>query len=105
MVDVLMRLETPGDAVRVVDKGEEHYYVAVLLARKPPSFEDILKAYRQDKDSDKLLWATNLTGERRLDFRKKVMEQLRREAAPDGVDSSGNWAIPKELARKQDESQ
>jgi hypothetical protein len=103
MVDVFMRLENTGDAIRWSDKGESNYYVVVLLARRPPGFQEILEAYRQDKTQDKLLWDRTLMAERRNTFRKKVLEQLRREASPEGVNPEGKWNLPEGLARKQEE--
>jgi hypothetical protein len=44
-VDVLMRMEKPGDAVQFSDSGESKYYVAVLLSRRPPRTDEFLAAY------------------------------------------------------------
>jgi hypothetical protein len=101
-VDVLMRLEKAGDAIVLSDRGEAKFYVAVLLSRKLPDMNDFLKAYGGADPTAYGLWAMDMQ-DRTEAFRKKVMEQLRREASPDSVDAGGRWNLPENVTKKETE--
>src|SRR6202043_3892395 len=92
-----------GEPVLFTDLGTSNYYVAVLLSRRTPDLKEFLDVYQMVEPRDQQLYTVRLMAERRDTYQKQVLEQLRREASPEGVDADGKWKLPEGLARKQDE--
>jgi hypothetical protein len=96
----LLTLKRPGDATVVADLPGKNFYVAVLMERSEPTLADFKSVYARTPKED-TLYSLFLT-QRREDYRKSVLAQLRRDAAgPDGVDKDGRWKIPDAVRRDQ----
>jgi hypothetical protein len=97
----LMKLARPGDATVVVDSPAKTFYVALLVDRAEPSLSDFKSVYVRSPNSDPMYMA--LMGRRREEYRKSVMEQLRRDAGAD-LDKEGRFKLP-EAVRKAEPGQ
>lgn len=96
----LLTLKRPGEATVIADLPGKNYYVAVLMERSEPTMADFKSIYARTPKED-TLYSLFVT-QRRADYRKSVLEQLRREAAgPDGVDKDGRFKIPDAARRDQ----
>jgi hypothetical protein len=77
-----LRKELKGATTIVSDRPKQNFYVATLLSRDEPSQDDFRRAYQgsmaQARDGDSLLYL--LTRNRPEEYRKAVLEQLRKEA-------------------------
>ena len=93
--DQLLNLAKPGDATWLQDRPETTLYVAVLLERTAPSYEDFLHAY-QNSLSDSL-W-TDFVKQERQNFKTKFVENMRTEAAPTDT-VNGQWKLPANLQK------
>ena len=100
-VKQLMKLTRPGDATVVVDSPAKTFYVALLIDRTEPSIADFKSVYVRSPHSDPMYM--HLVRQRREEYRKSVMEQLRREASAD-LDKEGRFKLP-ESVRKNDTGQ
>ncbi len=100
-VKQLMKLERHGDATVIVDMPAKTYYVAVLVDRKTPDLAEFKSVYVRSPWSDPMYLA--LQRQRREEYRKGVMEQLRRDANSD-LDKEGRFKLP-ESVRKGDAGQ
>lgn len=96
---ILMELKRPGDAMVFVDRPATNFYVAVLEARDEPSVSDFRKIYDRTPFRDPLF--DMFQAERRAEYRKSVLEQLRREAGAK-LDKEGNYDLPDFLRRSTD---
>jgi hypothetical protein len=109
LVELLMRLEKPGEALTFGDLPEDKFYVAVLTQRTP-SLEDtasrkealreFVRVYAQVASGigTNALWKTHLMPETRKQYQNQVMHQLRLDAAgPDGVDAAGGLKLPRDV--------
>ena len=92
--DLLRGLKRPGQATVVADRPERHFYVTVLFNRDEPSLKEFYRVYQRAGEGRDDLW-DRFVEEHREDYRRQVIEQLRREAGK--VDEQGRWDIPKEV--------
>jgi hypothetical protein len=93
----LLTLEEKGRATVVADQPARTFYVAVLEARDEPNARAFAELYARTPRYDTLY---NLfLRERTEDYRRGVLEQLRREAGK--VDKQGRFEVPAEI-RKRD---
>jgi hypothetical protein len=109
IIELLARVEKPGEAVTFMDAPEEHVYVAVLVQRTPnmddsasrkEALRDFLQVYKHTASGDggNPLWRKTLLPELRKQYQEKVMHQLRLDAAgPDNVDSTGQLKLPRDI--------
>jgi hypothetical protein len=94
--DQMLSLEKPGDATWLQDRPKTTLYVAVLLERTVPKYNDFLQAY-QNSLSD-TLW-TEYVKKERDNFKIKFMENMRTEAAPTNTEN-GKWKLPANLQKR-----
>ncbi len=89
---LLVGLVNPGDAVVIKDAPEKTIYVAVLLVPRDDrrNFKEFSELYERTPDSD-TLWQNWFMEERRREFRRRVLEQLRAEAGT--LDAEGRFVI------------
>jgi hypothetical protein len=97
----LLVLERPGDAMVIADRPERNFYVAVLLDREEPSLKSFVSLYGRTPNRDTLY--TLFTQERRAEFQRKVLDQLRRESRAK-LDNDGRFEIPEEIRRRESRS-
>ena len=95
------KLTRLGEATVIVDRPAKTFYVALLVDRKEPELAAFRKVYANSPGSDRLYMF--LQFQRREEYRKAVMEQLRREASAD-LDKDGRFKLPESI-RKNDPSQ
>jgi hypothetical protein len=88
----LLALKRPGEATVIADMPAKHYYVAVLVERNEPSLAEFKALYARTPSKDTLYMRWFLA-ERRTDFRRSVMEQLRREATNGDLDKDGKFKV------------
>lgn len=93
----LMTLKRPGQATVIVNQPATTFFVAVLLERSEPSIEEFKRVYARTPKED-TLYSIFLT-HRRADYRKAVLDQLRREAGK--VDKQGHFEIPDSIRRRE----
>jgi hypothetical protein len=86
MVNELLKLEAPGQAIIVPDRPEAQYFVAVLVQKIPAYEENFVRDARQSDSlfggyqQDSLLdWYEKETKERE-EHRKRCLERLRADA-------------------------
>jgi hypothetical protein len=94
----LLELKRPGEAMVFVDVPARNFYVAVLEARDEPSLADFRKLYDRTPFRDPMF--DQFQQERRAEYRKNVILQLRREAGAK-IDREGNYELPEFLKRGQ----
>ena len=92
----LMKLTRLGDATVVVDMPAKTFYVSVLVDRKEPDLVEFKSVYVRSPGSDPMYMA--LQGQRRDEYRKSVMEQLRRDAGAD-LDKDGRYKLPESVRK------
>src|SRR5262249_13137911 len=89
---VAMRTKTPGATTVVADQPKSAYYVASLIGKDVPSVTEFAMAYRNSMAPamirDRLL--SRFTLERQEDFRRGMLEQLRKEAKLKKYDPKAN---------------
>jgi hypothetical protein len=97
--DTILSLQKPGDATYMQDKPETTLYVVVLLSRVEPTFEDFKQSYARAgmTSSADSLW-TSFVQTQRDEFKKKFIEKMREEAAPEQT-KNGQWDLPKDIRR------
>jgi hypothetical protein len=97
----LMVLKRPGQATVVTDRPAKHFYVAVLLERNEPSLADFRAIYAKTPLSDTLY--QGFVEQQREEYRKAVLEQLRREAVKKGgeLDKEGRFKIPEAVRKRE----
>ncbi len=105
LVDRLMTLQKPGDAVYLKDRPEKNFYVAVLLERSVPTLEDFKKIY---ENADNFLqrdplWDT-FVRERRQEFQKQFIQRLREEGTGE-LDDKGRVKVSPEVRAKFDKTE
>lgn len=91
----LLELKRPGEATVIADQPARNYYVAVLRERNEPTIADFRSIYSSTPSRDTLY--SLFLDERRQDYRKTVMEQLRREAGE--IDKDGRFKLSEEARR------
>jgi hypothetical protein len=94
--DLLRGLKQAGQATVVADRPERHFYVAVLFDRAAPTLKEFYRVYKRAGQGDDDLW-DRFVEQHREDYRRQVIEQLRRDASGGKVDEQGRWDIPKEI--------
>jgi hypothetical protein len=79
----LLTLKKEGDAVVIKDVPEKTFYVAVLLVPRDDrrNFKEFADLYEKTPDGD-TLWQNWFMQDRRREFQRRVLEQLRAEAGP-----------------------
>ncbi|HZT81930.1 MAG TPA: hypothetical protein VFA26_17015, partial [Gemmataceae bacterium] len=96
-VDDLMRhLKEKGDTTVVANGPKDVFYVVLLRDRAEPSEKQFYTAYSETPLRD-TLWV-RFERRQRERYRQQAVEQLRREASPDGVEN-GKWKLPPELRK------
>jgi hypothetical protein len=104
LVERLMTLNNPGDALFLRDRPEKNFYVAVLLERSVPSLDDFRKVYEK-ADASMLrdpLW-DNCVREQRQEFHKQFIRQMREEWTGE-LDDKGRIKVPDDVRGKFDKS-
>jgi hypothetical protein len=91
----LLALKRPGQATVIVDQPAKNFYVAVLLERSEPTMADFKAVYARTPKEDTMY--TFFLAQRRADYRRQVLEQLRREAGE--VDKDGKFKVPDSIRR------
>jgi hypothetical protein len=102
LVDKLMTLKSPGDALVFADRPLDHYYVAVLESRSPPTFS-------ANSEFERALDSTTLSPIYRKmqekiehDRDQQLIKQMRVEAAgKDNIDDKGRIKLPPNLRGDQ----
>jgi hypothetical protein len=89
-----------GDAAVVIDRPARNYYVAVLFDRDVPNVKSFRELYKKTPRQDSLY--DLFLGERREEYRRALLGQLRREAGK--VDKQGQFEIP-DAVRRRDSGQ
>jgi hypothetical protein len=91
LVDQLLKLKQPGDALVVPDQPRRHFYVAVLMEKPQiPERREFYEVYRTS-GADSRLWL-EMMASRRHKYYRELMEQLRAEATKDL--EGGEYVIP-----------
>ena len=98
LAKMLTEMKRPGEAMVFVDAPARTFYVAVLEARDEPSVADFQNLYNRTPFRDPLF--DSFQQERRVEYRKNVLQQLRREAGAK-LDREGNYELPEALKRGQ----
>jgi len=100
LVDQLLKLKQPGDALVVWDQPVRHFYVAVLMEKPQiPERREFYEVYRTS-GADNRLWL-EMMGSRRHKYYRELMEQLRAEATKDL--EGGEYVVP-DAVRTRSES-
>jgi hypothetical protein len=89
-VDTLLTLQKPGDATYLEDKPQSTLYVAVLLARTPPTDAEVAYAFKNTLMDP--LWG-QFTRKQREAFLRGFVEKLREDAAGPGQVENGKWKL------------
>jgi hypothetical protein len=99
----LLALEKPGDAVVIKDAPEKTAYVAVLLVPRDDrrNFKEFADLYEKTPNDD-ALWSSWFMEDRRREFRRQVMDQLRAEAGQ--VDADGQFVLNPDLKKRGESS-
>ncbi len=97
----LMALKTRGDAMVIVDAPARTYYVAVLEGRDDrKELGDFFSIYRDVRHAE--LWRL-FEEDRRREYRKMIVEGLRREAVgADKIDKDGKYVVPESSRQRFD---
>jgi hypothetical protein len=100
LVDDLMTLEKSGDVTVIADAPVRTFYLAVLVTRDEPTIRQFETLYEKSPGKDSLL--NNFLEERSLEYRQKLLEQLRREAVGKAelLDKQGQFVLPEEVRRR-----
>lgn len=93
----LLELKRPGEATVVVDQPARQFYVAVLQERNEPTMADFRSIYAGTPHSDTLY--SRFLADTRTDFRRTVLEQLRKEAGE--IDKDGRFKLAEEVRRSE----
>jgi hypothetical protein len=102
LVQELLTLKRPGDALVVADKPERNLYVAVLLHRLEPSIQEFMDVYKRSRPPFADPLYDRFVEEQSRAFLDKVVVQLRRDAG--AVDKNGRFVIPEHLRKRSGES-
>lgn len=98
----LMVLKRPGQATVITDMPAKTFYVAVLLERSVPTIEDFKAIYAKTPTSDTLY--ERFLAQRRQEYRKTVLEQLRREAVgrdDKKLDRDGRFKLSDAITKRE----
>jgi hypothetical protein len=100
----LLALEKPGDAVVLKDAPEKTVYVAVLLVPRDDrrNFKEFADLYEKTPDGDSL-YQSWFMEDRRREFRRRVLEQLRAEAG--ALDAEGRFVVNENLKNRGESSE
>jgi hypothetical protein len=99
-VQQLLTLKAPGDSRVIADKPSKHYYVTVLLERSVPTFHEFRDLYAFSAKDDPI-WQI-MMDERRRDFYRDLMRQMRVEAAgKDNVNADGTLKLPENVRNRE----
>jgi hypothetical protein len=105
LLDRLMAMKTPGDAVVVRDKPAATFYVAVLQERDDPTrkggnpdLKGFLTEYANATNRQSL-WQQYFMPDVRRDYARALLKQMRSEATGGKVDEDGNYVLPADVAR------
>jgi hypothetical protein len=98
LAKLLTEMKRPGEAMVFVDAPARTFFVTVLEARDEPSVADFKNLYGRTPFRDPLF--DSFQQERQLEYRKNVVQQLRREAGAK-LDREGNYELPEVLKRGQ----
>jgi hypothetical protein len=105
LVDRLMTLKAPGDAIVVRDKPAANFYVAVLEDRSDPTMSgskpDLRACLEEYRNADKpgSLWQQYFMVDIRRAYVQQVLKQMRIDATGGKVDEDGNIILPDNIAR------
>jgi hypothetical protein len=97
-IDRLMTLKKPGDTLILRDRPVKHYYVAVLDVRDVPQRSEFFELYDLPALSNPI-WR-QMMDQRRTDYQRELMKQLRAEAGP--VNSEGNLEVASDFHLRGD---
>jgi hypothetical protein len=97
----LQALERPGEAMVIADQPARTFYVTVLVDRQKLTVQEFRKVYADTPRFDPLytIFVVRQMGE----YRRAVLEQLRREATGNKLDKQGRYEVPEDM-RKRDSS-
>ncbi len=94
LVDQLLKLKQPGDALVVADQPWRHFYVAVLMEKPQiPERREFYEVYRT-AGGDNRLWQ-EMMASRRHKYYRELMGQLRAEATKEL--EGGEYAVPESV--------
>jgi hypothetical protein len=99
LVKQLLMLERPGEATVIADQPARTFYVAVLVSRDEPTVKQFREVYQRTPRFDTLY--TIFTLQRMDEYRRSVLEQLRREAARGKVDKDGRYEVPEDIRKRE----
>jgi hypothetical protein len=94
----LLTLKRPGESTVIADQPGKHFYVSVLIARSEPTIGEFEKLMSRTPTQDSLHGRFMLL--QMAEYRKNVLEQLRREAAGK-LDKEGRYDIPESIRRRE----
>jgi hypothetical protein len=97
----LMQLKQPGDAMVIADRPARTFYVATLVARDDrQNLDDFFSTVYGKGASQGALWQ-HFLADRSQEYRKKVLEQLRREAVgADKIDKDGKYVLAEDVRKR-----
>ncbi|MFM7152156.1 MAG: hypothetical protein ACKO23_20195 [Gemmataceae bacterium] len=95
----LMTLKRPGEATVIVDRPGSNFFVAVLLDRNEPSVNDFKGVYARTPKEDSLY--ASFIDQRRSDYRRMILEQMRRDASGGELDRDGRFKIPESIRNRE----
>jgi hypothetical protein len=98
MVKQFLTLER-GEATVITDVPAQTYYVAVLMARDEPSVKEFSEVYGRSPRFDTMYLICRR--ERMEEYRRTVLEQLRREATGNKLDREGRYPVPDEIRKRE----
>ncbi len=99
LVKQLLKLKRPGEATVIADLPAKRFYVAVLLNRAEPTVKEFEMLYKSPPLGDTLF--NRFSAMQTTEFRKSVMDQLRRDAAGEKkVDKDGRFVLPEEYRKR-----
>lgn len=101
-LDKILSLSRKGDAVLLKDLSEENYYVVVALSDpKPPSADEVARAFRTGSTgmtADPLL--RDFLRERQAKYREAVLKELRLAAVgAKGLEADGRYKLDAEFRK------
>jgi hypothetical protein len=104
LIDRLMNLQQPGDAVWFADRPENHYYVAVLVERSVPTFEDFRKIYQnaESRIGQDPMW-NFFVRDHRKEFQDQFIHRMREEAA--GELENGKYKVDAEVRARYEKAE
>jgi hypothetical protein len=96
LIDRLMTLQQTGDAVSFADRPEHNFYVAVLVERSAPTFDDFRKIYENagDRIGHDPLWNYFVRDSRKA-FTEQFIQRMREDAT--GELKEGKYNVDKEV--------